>query len=279
MKKIYRIVNYFILVILFFSLFLAVPKSIYSATTQTATYDTSLKPLIDLLNILFGGGAPTTNQPQLNISPTGTSSPGASITPFVSLTPTQTGLGGFTYYPQCNGNFDNYPLQFGCNICQAGCGIATTSMILSSFVDQKFTPPAVEEIYKQTYNLYDQMKDPQLNSLKKYFATGCDGSSIGGAQTILKQNGVRTSDIQIYSSNDEALADFKNYLNAGWTMYVLGRYCDGGCDHFFWVTQVDANNNVWAYDSYYGRFQVAPFDENLYYPFPQYRMAFPVKKQ
>ena len=44
------------------------------------------------------------------------------------------------------------------------------------------------------------------------------------------------------------------------------------------ICNIDENNNVWAYDPYYGRLSATPFNENRYYPFPKYRVAFGVKK-
>src|SRR3989338_7373373 len=36
---------------------------------------------------------------------------------------------GYVYYSQCQGSYDSYPLATGCNVCQAGCGPVTVSMI------------------------------------------------------------------------------------------------------------------------------------------------------
>ncbi len=79
-------------------------------------------------------------------------------------------------------------------------------------------------------------------------------------------------------TNTDAVADFKTYIGSGWTIFALGRFCNNGCRHYFWITEVDDNNNVWAYDPFYGRKQVPPYNQSNRYPFPQYRLAFGVRK-
>lgn len=167
------------------------------------------------------------------------------------------------YYPQCSGSYDDYPLPNGCNICQSGCGPTTVAMILSTYINVSYDPTAVVEQYKT-----------------KGFYAGCDGSSYSDAKAFLNQMGLSTTDYLIYddATIGEVADDFKNYLKNGWTIFTLGRYCDGGCGHYFWITEIDQNNNVWAYDPYYGRMQSPPINENKYYPFPKYRLAFGVKK-
>jgi len=167
----------------------------------------------------------------------------------------------FVYYPQCDGEYDDLPMPNGCYFCEAGCGLATTAMILSSYVDKKFTPAAVIDLYKQ-----------------KGLYAGCKGSKITDHQEILQENGLKTTDLMVYNSNNDAVEDFKSYINSGWTIFALGRFCSNDCQHFFWITNIDENNNVWAYDPFYGKQQMPPINENKYQPFPNYRMAFGVKK-
>jgi len=57
--------------------------------------------------------------------------------------------GGYVYYSQCSGSYDNYPLPGGCTECKAGCGPTSVSMILSSYVDKKYTPPEVIDGYNK----------------------------------------------------------------------------------------------------------------------------------
>lgn len=165
------------------------------------------------------------------------------------------------YYPQCKGNYDDYALPGGCNICDAGCGPTSVAMILSSYVDKKFTPPAVVNLYKE-------------NGL----TAGCKGSTIIDGQTILTQNGMKTTDVLYYgdSSTQEAVQDMKNYLDNGWTMYTLVKY-DPKWGHFFWIIDVDEKNNVWAYDPADGTKPV-PLNESNVTPSPKYYLAIGVKK-
>ncbi len=166
------------------------------------------------------------------------------------------------YYPQCDGNYDNLAMG-SCTFCKSGCGIATASMILSSYVDKSFTPDATLKLYQQ-----------------QGLEADCNGSSIFDAKQILSEKGVLTSDVIYYNEqkSDVVAQDLKNYTDAGWTIFMLGEYCASGCKHFFWITNVDGNNNIWAYDPYYGRYQI-PFKENSYYPYPLYKIAFAVKKE
>lgn len=207
----------------------------------------------NLLGIMFGQGTTqgTSSQQQSSFFPSDKSTVSPSPTPSRSL----------VYYPQCKGPYDNDPLPGGCNICAAGCGPTSVAMILSSYIDKKYTPPAVVALYKE-------------NGL----TAGCQGTTIVDAQTILSQNGMKTTDILYYggSSTEEAIQDIKNYLNNGWTMFTLVKF-NPKWGHFYWVTDVDENNNVWAYDPADGRRPV-PLNENSLEPSPKYYLAIGVKK-
>lgn len=169
----------------------------------------------------------------------------------------------YRYFSQCDGGFDDYPMPEGCNMCEAGCGPTTLAMILSTYLDKTLTPADVVEIYKQN----------------GYYA-GCDGTKITDAQAVLDQNGLQTTDyiMLITMAKEDAIAEMKKYIDAGWTLFVLGRYCGNGCSHFFWVTNIDQNNKVWSYDPFYNKDIPPPLDVNNYNPFPEYRIAFGVKR-
>lgn len=170
----------------------------------------------------------------------------------------------FIYYPQCNGPYDNYSLPSGCNICTAGCGPTTVAMIVASYADAKVKPPTVVDKYKE--------KNQPLS---------CAGSGFSSAKMVLESYGLRTSDYLfsygLYPIEDVA-SDFKSYLNSGWTIFALANFKASGGGHYFWITDIDSDNTVWAYDPYYGRFQAPPLNENSRYPFPKYKIAFAVKK-
>lgn len=227
-----------------------------SSTTPSPTVN-PVRILMNSMNSLFNFGN-TNNQ----INPP--SNPQLSPPSTVESQPGSGNLSNFTYYPQCDGPYDNYSLAPNCNICQAGCGQTTAAMILSSYVDKKFTPPVVADLYA-----------------KNGVVNVCKGTNIVDAQNIMKQNGIAITDLIINSSPDNAqiISDFKSYLSNGWALFTLARYCSQGCGHFIWIVDIDSNNNVWTYDPFYGRKQIPPpFNENKYSPFPYYRVAFGVKK-
>ncbi len=220
-----------------------------------------LAQFVDLLFSAYSDITPSVGNPVvtpsgLPISPTGSKRPSLSVKPPALYK-------GLVYYPQCSGSFDNYPLPDGCTICKAGCGSTTASMILASYVDSKYNPASVADLYGE-----------------RGYYLGCDGSRLTNAKDLLDSYGLKTSDYIIgnydgYTINEVA-DDFKKYIKSGWTIFTLARFEAGG--HFFWVIDVDNDNNVWAFDPFYGRRQLPPFNENQYYPDPKYIYAFGVKK-
>ncbi len=261
MKKNCLIVN----VIYFFiclSVYSYIGLSVVHAQTTPVPTPDSYDSFLKLLDIFVNPG--TMQQSSFNFTTPSATLPSTAIPNSAPSSIIYNPLSNFTYYPQCDGIFDNIQLPNGCNLCKAGCGPTALAMILSSYVDKKFTPDAVVNLYKQNG-----------------FYAGCDGTKITDAMNIATQNGLKTTDLLVYDgrNNDNAIQDFKAYINSGWTIFALARYCAAGCRHFFWITNVDSQNNVWAYDSFYGRKRLPPpFNENQYYPFPQFRLAFGVKK-
>lgn len=222
-------------------------KKINSAPTPTPD---PLKNFLHALNTMFS----FSNTPSLLTS----QSPSPPTEQNVVST---SGLGEKVYYPQCNGPYDNSPMPNGCNICNAGCGPTSVAMILSSYIDTKYDPPTVVNLYGESG-----------------FEAGCKGSTIVSAQQILSQNGMKTTDINYYgnSSFDETVNDFKQYLNSGWTLLTLVKYApDWG--HFYWVVDVDENNTIWAYDPGDAKRPV-PLNENSVEPAAKYMLAIGVKK-
>ncbi len=226
------------------------------------------KAFSDLLGIVFAQGNASQQQSSFypdtilttQISPSSTLQPQNQPSTFNPIS------SDFIYYSQCNGDYDNYPLPNGCNICKAGCGQTTVAMILSSYIDRQFTPSAVADSYKQNG-----------------FTAGCKGSTVGDAQQILQMNGLKTTDIIYYgdSSVGETTEDLKSYLKAGWTMYMLAKFCPKGCGHFFWIVDIDKDNNIWTYDPGYGNIdgkKIVPLNETTLNPAARYYVAFGVKK-
>ncbi len=231
-------------------------------TEDELAYENNAKVLIDLLNIFLNGGSTSETT-----SPT-TDSSSLSPSSILTLSPTSKKTAGsastkYVYYAQCGGSFDNYALPSGCTVCVAGCGPTTVAMIVASYIDKSVTPKTVVDLYRQ----------------KGYFL-GCAGSRTTDAKAALASYGVKTTDYMTfnYATIDTAASEFKNYLNNGWTIFVLTSFCDSGCGHFFWITALGGDNATWAYDPYYGKSQTPPINEKTRYPFPKYRIAFGVKK-
>lgn len=235
----------------------------------TKSPEQQLGTIITLFNLLLQ--PPVINTPIPTLEPTAVPTPQPSIT-LSSIQPStypsssgSSNQNGYVYYSQCQGSYDDYPLAPGCNVCQAGCGPVTVSMILSSYVDQKYTPPEVVEIYKDN-------------------GWAACGTGLSYAKSVLTSRGVKTSDYIVPFSGyeysiEEVRDDFKSYLDNGWTIFVLAWFRPGqGGGHYFWVTGIDENGNVLAYDPYYGAGQSAPINENVRYPLPKYAAAFAVKK-
>lgn len=243
MKKFLIFVNLFLIV--FF-----LTNSIYASQQQADIFNNQKNSSSSSLNL---------NIPKsLNLIPTSNIYNNSQPKPINSLLNSPLNL---QYYAQCGGNFDNYSLPNGCVLCQSGCGPTVAAMILSTYVNPIFTPSNVVDLYKK-YGLY----------------LGCDGSNISDAKQLLESQGLKTTDYLFYplaKANENTVAsDFRNYIkNGGWTMLALAHF--SGIGHFIWVVDIDDQNNIYAYDSYYGRFE-KPVNENQYNP--QYKIAFGVKR-
>ena len=261
-----KIITIFLTTVAFFIVFLTnllsfSPRTVF-ATTKTSdetSYENNSKVLIDLLSIFLNIGTTENGSTTTNLSPT--ASPTASLTPSLSDSET-TASEKYVYYAQSSSEFASYPLPSGCTIGTMGCGPTTVAMILASYIDKSITPKTIVDLYRQ-----------------KGYSLGCDGSKIVDAKTTLTYYGIETTDYIPYSSatSDVVTKDFKNYLNGGYTIFALANF-GGTTDHFFWITEIDDKNNIWAYDPYYGVGQTLPYNENSRYPFPKYLWAFGVKK-
>ncbi len=169
----------------------------------------------------------------------------------------------YFYYAQCDSSYADLSLPNGCNMCQAGCGAATAAMIASTYLNNQYDPNFIVNKYGE----------------KKYYL-GCNGSSYYDAKSLLEGLGLKTTDFIYFNLQpaDKITNDLKRYINAGWTFFTLANFRENGGGHFFWITDIDSNGNILAYDPYYGRFQAPPINQNSRYPFPLYRVAFGVKK-
>jgi hypothetical protein len=217
------------------------------------------KTLLEILKVLLNFGSSNPASPSAD-------SPQAPAPTFPTSTSPPTIYNGLVYYPQCSGPYDNYPLPSGCTICKAGCGPTTVAMILSSYYSQSYTPPkVVSDVYRGHY-------------------VGCEGSNFYSAFQILGNTqtyGLKVSDYWSYNRetiNGKIASEFRSYIDNGWTLFTLANFGESDArGHFFWIIDIDSNNNVWAFDPYYGRFQI-PFNENKYGIYPKYRYVFGVRK-
>ncbi len=206
--------------------------------------------LMDDLNNI-GEGSQQSNNGTIEQSPSPSSLAPNGLTPNPS----------FTYYAQC-GDQGSLPLPDGGTLCSAGCGPTTVAMISSSYMDKKYDPKTVVGLYKSNDYLL-----------------GNDGSRYSDAHELLKSLGLKTTDYLVFDLEkaDTVVPQLRKYLNAGWTFFTLASFCEKGCGHYFWITDIDAKGNIFAYDPAYGRYQI-PYNENTRYPYPLYRLAFGVKK-
>lgn len=211
-------------------------------------------PMVDLINIFMNLGQ---NTQKIN----GTSSSNSQLNSPTTNSSSTSSSTGYVYYPQC-GDSGNLSLPSGCNLCQAGCGPTTVSMIASSYFGKNFDPKTIVGLY-QSHN----------------YLLGCSGSRYSDAHELLQQLGLKTTDYIVFNSEKAAtvVPVLRPYLNAGWTFFTLARYCDSGCGHYFWITDIDGQGNIMAYDPYYGRYEI-PFNENSKNPYPLYLLAFGVRK-
>lgn len=219
-----------------------------SAGEGTSEKKSGGEVLIDFLNIFmnFGQG---NNNPSSTFQP---QPPSSTLNPLSS---------NFTYYYQC-GDLGGISLPSGCSLCQAGCGPTTVAMIAASYVDKNITPQTIVDLYKN-----------------RSYLLGCGGSRYTDAKTALENYGLKTTSYMVYNfeTADQVVNDFRNYIDSGWTLFTLVNLCQGGCGHFFWITDIDSQGNILAYDPFYGSTAI-PYNENSRSPYPLYRLAFGVKK-
>jgi hypothetical protein len=208
-------------------------------------------PLLEFLNIFMNFGQGPNNQSSITSSPALPNPPNSPNSPNSSP----------TYYSQCNG-FGDTQLPDGCNLCQAGCGPTTVAMIAASYLGNNFTPKTMVDTYQS-----------------KSYLLGCAGSRYSDARETLKSLGLKTTDYLVYNfeTADQIVSDLKKYLDAGWTFFTLASFREVGGGHYFWITDIDDQGNIFAYDPYYGRYEI-PYNENSRYPYPLYRLTFGVKK-
>lgn len=228
--------------------------------SQPQTQTPDFNPVIELLNIFLnvgqGAGSSSSNyQPTTNTN---------SQTPATQPQGQQTNNNqSMVYYAQCDSPYADIILSESCNLCQVGCGPTTVAMIASSYVNNSYDPQKIVDIYKE-----------------RGYLLSCSGTRYTDARALLQSLGLKTTDYIVFNleTADKVVNDLKKYMNEGWTFMALANFRDEPPGHFFWITDIDDQGNIWAYDVYYGRFEAPPINENSRYPYPKYRLAFGVKK-
>jgi len=247
--KIFKKIIILILFLFLFNQFSLIKPLVAQTPATNTTNNIDLSILGELIRLLFslgfrpqGGNLPDLTPIPGNVHSGANSAPSAPA-PYnpgpIPFTPPS----GYVYYSQCgasqyspnpykNKDFGGYSLPNGCNICKAGCGPTTVSMILGSLVNKSITPEAVVDYYGST----------NLLKAKIPYYLGCDGSRASDAQAALNNlggsYGLKTTAFRLYNSQSvgqQVANDFRNWLRSGWTIFALANYCENGCGHFFWI--------------------------------------------
>lgn len=165
----------------------------------------------------------------------------------------------YIFYPQIRAPWSDYQMPGGCTIGYSGCGPVTVAMIVASYRDSSVTPIDIVNEYGRSVN--------------------CDGSSYITAINVLNKYGIRTGNNSTNNllfhgtkNPDEVAPLFKHYIDAGQTIFALGHI---EVNHYFWVVDVDEQNNIWAFDGVYGIGGV-PYNHKIRFPNHYYILAFPV---
>lgn len=203
-----------------------------------------------------------------------------------SLSPTSKANASYVYFSQYDSAWANHPFPFSCptgrnDLKTAGCGPTTISMILSTFGnnDSKIIDPI------QVVDRFYQNEDGE-----------CDGTSIEEAKGILQQQGYETADIFSFYYKDASghwqanpqplpvvVDDLRNMIKAGWNIFGHANYWSDyyhqWIGHYFWITDVDDDGNIWIMDSWKGQNARKPINQNLIAPQPLYKAAFALRKR
>ena len=280
MRKINRFVNFSLVlsVIFFVALFgLFLTKISYAQSTPTLN-DPVAKAIMRLFNFFDGISNPFNPNSTSPANPSSANQNSSSGNPQYTpqLSTAVPSADGFTYFPQCFAAYSGYALPNGCTVCSAGCGPSSVAIIAKSLAGANTDP-------------YDMA----LQYAKLGQHIGCDGSVLRGATAALLQypeldvrewKTIGEPGSRVDEPSDEGISvaqTFKNYTDQGWTILV-GAFFQGNyglIGHFFVVTKVDKNLNIWAFDPYYGINQSLPFNENSKYPSPYYRYYLLVRKK
>lgn len=170
-------------------------------------------------------------------------------------------------------NLHQIPVGKGCTISDVGCAQTTAAMILSTYVDKKYTPSYVVD------NLYQDSE--------------CDGTFIGESKDVFENKVIDKKETKLPNFNFETtdyffthdrddrqplsvvFNDLKRYSDAGWEIFAVADINNIG--HMFWITEVSENGDIWVMDPWYGCGKAYPMRQN--YLNPLFKRAFGVRKK
>ena len=240
----------------------------YSNSQKTLEHTYNILKKFSTFKIVYPETSPTTSPEPISATPT----PDATVSGTPS--PTQPVAGAFKYYRQCD--YRSVRLRDGgaeCTMCKAGCGITAAAGVLATLQNSSIDPPTVLKRYTELG-----------------FESGCGGTTMSAAKKILDSYGLKTSATYLFGSSkgysiNQVDEDIREKVKNGWYVFVLGTFCEGGCGHFFVITDIDSANNVTSYDPYYfdgKRFPPPSTSQPINYsrsnPFPVYKWAFAVRR-
>ncbi len=171
-------------------------------------------------------------------------------------TPTPPPAGNLRYFNQCDPAYQ-LPGVADCNkdgemvsfLCAAGCVPTSVAQVIASYADPAYTPLNAAETLMHRFTPPPDSQ-PQLT---------CNGSHMVYQIPLLDQypNAIEHGNIEMSPGGFASDAiRLKPYFDAGWTALARNEYMrteQGNTPrgHYIWITRIDANNDIWAYDPYF----------------------------
>lgn len=171
-------------------------------------------------------------------------------------TPTPPPAGNLRYFNQCDPAYQ-LPGVADCNkdgemvsfLCAAGCVPTSVAQVIASYADPAYTPLNAAETLMHRFTPPPDSQ-PQLT---------CNGSHMVYQIPLLDQypNAIEHGNIEMSPGGFTSDAiRLKPYFDAGWTALARNEYTraeQGNTPrgHYIWITRIDSNNDVWAYDPYF----------------------------
>jgi hypothetical protein len=162
--------------------------------------------------------------------------------------PTQPPAQTLRYFNQCDSAYQSS--SFGTCLkdgetlpllCAAGCVPTSVAGVIASYADPSYTPTNA------------------ASTLISRVQLSCNGSGMENQKQLLSDfsSAIEFRDITMSSGGLAADASLlKPFFDAGWTAlarigYKRVEYGDTERGHYIWITRIDLNNDIWAYDPYF----------------------------